>query len=255
MNSAITDTVGDLMAYLPAFIRISATLLLMPGLGEVTIPAIIRVGLSLGMTLALSPVLPAFDGLVGASFSTIASTVISELLTGIWFGWLTRLVASALPMAGQYAGYMIGLSNILQNDVNAGAQSDAMGTLFSMAMPVMFLTSGLYMLPLRALVGFFDLVPIGHVLPVADGTRACVAGVETLCLLSLQLASPFIVASILWNILIGQLARLGGRMQIYFLSFPGQILAGLLILMLSIQPILIAWQHYAESILWHLPGS
>lgn len=255
MNSGITDTVGTLMAYLPAFIRISATLLFMPGLGEVTIPTNVRVGLALGMTLALSPVLPVFDGLAGAPFSTIVSTIISELLTGAWFGWLTRLVASALPMAGQYAGYMIGLSNILQNDVNTGAQSDAVGTLFSMAMPVVFLTSGLYMLPLRALVRFFDLVPIGHFLPVADSTQTSVAGVGTLCLLSLQLASPFVVVSILWNILIGQLARLGGRMQIYFLSFPGQILIGLLVLMLSIQPMLIAWQHYAESMPWHLPGS
>ncbi len=206
------------------------------------------------MTTALAFVLPASDILSGAPVSTVASTIMSELLTGLWFGWLTRLVALALPMAGQYAGYMIGLSNVFQDDVNLGAQSGVLGTLFGMIMPLLFLASGLYMLPLRAFVGFFDLVPIGRILPVADSTAACVAGIETLCVLSLQLASPFVVASIAWHILIGQLARLGGRMQIYFLSFSGQILMGLMVLMISIETIIQAWHRHAEVMLLHLPG-
>ncbi len=185
----------------------------------------------------------------------MATTVISELLTGIWFGWLTRLVASALPIVGQYAGYLIGLSNVLQRDIGLQAESGALGSMFSMVVPLLLLTSGLYMLPLRALVGLFDLVPIGQVVPRADGAETCVAQVETLFRLSFQLASPFVVISILWHLVIGQMARLGGRMQIYFLSFSGQILLGLLVLMLSVEPMLLAWQHYAASMLQRLPGN
>jgi flagellar biosynthetic protein FliR len=179
---------------------------------------------------------------------------VNELLTGNWFGLLTRLVALTLPMAGQYAGYMVGLSNVLQADVDPTVQSDALGSLFGLITPLLFLVLGLYRLPLRALVGFFDLIPIGHLLPLADSAEALAVGVGKSFFLSLQLASPFVIVSILWNLFIGQMARLGGRMQIYFLSFPGQILLGLLVLIVSIEPILLAWQHYAEPVLLHFPG-
>jgi flagellar biosynthesis protein FliR len=255
MNSTTSDLLKTLIDHLPAFVRISATMLLMPGLGEAVVPATVRIGLSACIAIAVSSVVPPVDMQANMPGIKIATTVISELLTGIWFGWLTKLVASALPMAGQYAGYMIGLANVLQADVEPAAESGALGSLFGLIVPLLLLTSGLYTLPLRALVGLFNLVPIGQVIPWADGTETCVAQVETLFRLSIQLASPFVVISILWNLFVGQMARLGGRMQIYFLSFPGQILLGLFVLMLSIEPMLLAWQHYAASMLQHLPGN
>jgi flagellar biosynthetic protein FliR len=224
-------------------------MLLMPGLGEAVIPVTVRIGLSAGISIAISSAVPPTDLQVDTPPTGVAITIISEILTGIWFGWLMRLVASALPMAGQYAGYLIGLSNVLQADVEPASESVALGSLFSLIVPLLLLTSGLYRLPLRALVDFFDLVPVGHIIPWTDGAETCVAEVEELFRLSLQLASPFVLISIFWNLIIGQMARLGGRMQIYFLSFPGQILLGLFVLMLSVQPMLLAWQHYAALIL------
>jgi flagellar biosynthetic protein FliR len=255
MNSTVSDLLTSLIVYLPAFVRISATMLLMPGIGEAVIPATVRIGLAACIAIAVSSVVPSADLQTDTSAVKIATTVIGELLTGIWFGWLTRLVASALHMAGQYAGYMIGLSNVLQANVEPWAESGALGSLFSLVVPLVLLKSGLYMLPLQALAGLFNLVPVGQVIPWADGTETCVAQVETLFRLSIQFASPFVIISILWNLFVGQMARLGGRMQIYFLSFPGQILLGLLVLMLSVEPMLLAWQHYAASMLQHLPGN
>src|ERR1700722_4791248 len=169
MNSTVSELLTSLIVYLPAFVRISATMLLMPGIGEAVIPATVRIGLSACITIAVSSAVPQADLQTDTPAIKLATTVASELLTGIWFGWLTRLVASALPMAGQYAGYMIGLSNVLQADVEPAAESSALGSLFSLIVPLLLLTSGLYMLPLRALAGLFDLVPIGQIVPWADG--------------------------------------------------------------------------------------
>jgi flagellar biosynthetic protein FliR len=254
MNPPVNEILASLAVYLPVFVRISAAVLLMPAIGEAVIPATVRIGLSAGIAIAVSSAMPPRDLLTDTTGIRMVTAIASELLTGIWFGWLTRLVALALPMAGQYAGYLIGLSNVLQADVEPAAESGALASLFSLIVPLLLLTSGLYTLPLRALVGLFDLVPVGHVIPWASNVKACVAQVETLFRLSLQFASPFVIISIFWNLVIGQMARLGGRMQIYFLSFPGQILLGLFVLMLAAEPMLLAWEHYAGSALQYLPG-
>jgi flagellar biosynthetic protein FliR len=254
VNHLATDIIEALPLYLPVFIRVALALMVMPGLGETTVPAIARIGISGGIALALTPIVIAPDQAPHVRDLELIPTILSEAVTGIWFGWLTRVITQVLPTVGQYIAYMIGLSNVLQQGVDLGAQSSAFGTLFDIVAPLLFLSSGLYMVPLHALVGLFAVIPIGHVLPLADSTETSVAATGMLIRLSMQLASPFIVMSVLWHIFVGQLSRLGGRLQIYFVSFSGQILLGLLLFMLSIGPILVSWDQMASQFLSQMPG-
>jgi flagellar biosynthesis protein FliR len=254
VNHLVADLSSSLPLYLPVFIRVALALMVMPGLGEVAVPAIARIGISGGIALALTPVVIPSDQASHVRDLDLLPTILSEAVTGVWFGWLTRVIAQVLPVTGQYIAYMIGLSSVLQQGVDLGAQSSAIGSLFNNVAPLLFLSSGLYMLPMHALVGLFELIPVGHILPSADGAEASVEATGTLIRLSMQLASPFIVMTVLWHILVGQLARLGGRMQIYFVSLSGQILLGLLLFMLSIGPILVSWARMADQFLRQMPG-
>ena len=125
---------AELLAALPAWAfafvmvlaRIGSACMLLPGVGEAELPATIRAAFALAFTLLLVPVvaplLPASpaDGL-GALLMVAA-----EVVTGVWLGWLARLVMLALPMAGQIVAGMIGLANVLQPDVQLGPQSSAL---------------------------------------------------------------------------------------------------------------------------------
>jgi flagellar biosynthetic protein FliR len=254
VNHLVADIASSLPLYLPVFIRVALALMLMPGLGETAVPAIARIGISGGIALALTPVVIPADQAPHIREIDLIPTILSEAVTGIWFGWLTRLITQVLPIVGQYIAYTIGLSNVLQQGVDLGAQSSAIGALFDIVAPLLFLSSGLYMVPLHALVGLFGIIPIGHVLPLADSAEASVEATGVLLRLALQLASPFIVMTVLWHIFVGQLARLGGRLQIYFVSFSGQILVGLLLFMLTIGPILASWDQMANHFLRQMPG-
>jgi flagellar biosynthesis protein FliR len=85
--------------------------------------------------------------------------IAGEVVTGLWFGWLARMIVLALPVGAQLIGYMIGLSSVLQPDPELGAQSSVLGKLFEMVAPVILLISGLYKLVLTALDGLFRLIP------------------------------------------------------------------------------------------------
>jgi flagellar biosynthetic protein FliR len=208
----------------------------------------------LSITILLMPELQPMMPPVPAAGVSLGLMVAGEVVTGLWFGWITRMIVLALPICAQFIGYMIGLSSVLQPDAELGAQSGALGKLFEMAAPVLILVTGLYRFPLTALTGLFQLIPPGHMLPVADSTEIAIRAVSTGFSLALQLASPFVVIAIVWHIAMGLIARIVSRLQIYFVSMPGQIVTGLALLTITGSAIILAWREGAQAYFIGLPG-
>ena len=94
--------------------------------------------------------------------------IAAEVITGLWLGWLARLLVLALPVAGQFISYMLGVANVLQPDPELGGQATPIARLFALAAPLAILVSGLYAMPLAALAGSYRLIPAGTLLPAAD---------------------------------------------------------------------------------------
>jgi len=234
--------------------RVGAAMALLPGIGESSAPAIVRAGLAFGIALLVLPSVAPLVPPVPDPGLAAAGMVAAEVVTGLWLGWLARLVVLALPIAGQIVSYLLGLSNVLQPDAEIGAQATAVAKLFDVAVPVLVLGSGLYVLPLAALAGSYTLIAPGALLPSADTAATAVSAVAKAFTLALQLAAPFLLASVVWTVAIGLLARLVPRLQVYFLAMPAQILGGLLLLALSIAGLLSAWQGAARGMLMSLPG-
>jgi flagellar biosynthetic protein FliR len=123
-----------------------------------------------------------------------------------------------------------------------------------MAAPVVILVSGLYKLPVIALDGLFRLIPPGHMLPATDTTEIAIHAVGTTFSLALQLASPFVVIAMVWHVAMGQIARVASRMQIYFVSVPGQIMTGLAFFAICGSAISLSWRGEVETFFSALPG-
>jgi len=253
---------GALIARLPdwsfAFVlvlaRAASACMLIPGVGEAELPAMIRAGFALALAMLLVPVLapamPAPPADVWRGFAMVAG----EVATGLFLGWLARLLMAALPLAGQIIADLTGQASVLQPDSVLGPQGAALGRLFGLAAPVLLLASGLYALPLEALAGSYRLVPPGSLLPAADATQTSVAAVEQCFALALQLAAPFLLAGIVWQVALAALARLAPQIPVFFLAAPAQLLGGLALLAALGASLLGVWQDRVASGLAALPG-
>ena len=93
---------------------------LLPGVGEAVAPAIVRIGLALSITILLLPELQPMIPPVPAAGLSMGLMIGSEVITGLWFGWVARMIVLALPIGAQFIGYFIGLSSVLQPDPNWG---------------------------------------------------------------------------------------------------------------------------------------
>lgn len=237
-------------AFLLVLSRCGMAVVLMPGLGEAEAPATVRMGLAVALTLLVLPgigVVPLADG-----WHT-AGMVAAELLCGGLLGGLARLITLALPMAGQIISFMLGLSSVVQPDPVLG-QSSALMRLFSVVAPVIVLGTGLWVLPVTALIGSYALAPAGTMLPIGDGAQAVLEVVSTSFSLALRLAAPFIFASVVWQVAMGLTGRLVPHLQIYFAAIPGQIVGGLALLALLSMSLLESWSEAARQGFGTLPG-
>lgn len=255
-------TDADLLASLPSLVfafalvvcRVGMVVMLLPGLAEVEAPPMVRVGLALGLSLLLlpsvAPHVPAFpDGIDGPRM------IAAELLTGLALGWLARLPALALGMAGAIIATLVGLANILQPDAALGGQSTALAKLFGVAAPVLILATGLYALPLSAMAGSYSLIGPGGVLPAGDIADLMVRVAGSSLALALQLSAPFLVAGIVFQFAVGLVARVAPQLQAFSIAAPGQILGGLVLLGILASRILSTWETGVSASWSALPGS
>ncbi|AQS88208.1 flagellar biosynthetic protein FliR [Neoasaia chiangmaiensis NBRC 101099] len=244
--------------------RVSAVVMLMPGLGETSSPMTVRAGLAVGLTFLIAPTAAsifAADGLTDAAPLRVLALASVELFVGLFLGWLARLAAMILPLAGQFLSLLTGLSSVLQPDPELGAETSVLSRFFSLLAPVLLLTSGIYIYPIRALVGSYDFIPPGGALwgavqwPILeDTTHVVIQTTERMFVLSLELIAPFLLLSVLWQIALGIVSRVIPNLQIYNLATPLQIIGGLALLALLLRPMTVVWGNWSFDMLSHLPG-
>jgi flagellar biosynthetic protein FliR len=256
------DDPALLLASLPAWAfaavlllaRVGAACSLLPGIGEAELPATVRLLFVCAFSVLIFPGVMPLMPAVPADVPHILLMVAAELFTGLWLGWLTRLIMMALPMAGQMVAMAIGATNVLQPDAMLGAGASALSRLFGLAAPVLILAAGLHGWTLTALAGTYRLVPPGQFLPIADTTATVVTAVGEAFALALRLAGPFLMAALLFHVSIGLVARLVPQLQIYFAAAPGQIAAGLALLAVAMLAISGTWLEVVRGSLAALPG-
>lgn len=255
----MTETIRDLIldhafALLLVMARTGTMFAIVPGLGESSIPAQVKAGVILALTLVLLPGIEPLLPPRPESELSLAGMILAEMANGLWFGWLARMLTLSLPMAGQFIADVTGQSNILISSPDLGAQTAAVSRLYEMAVPVLILSTGLYRLIVTALIGFYHLVPPGTLPRAADGAWAAAGAVSMGFELALRLAAPFILAGVAWNVAIGLMARMVPRLQIFFIAAPGQIGMGLLLLTVLAVPLLAVWMDAMRASLGALPG-
>jgi flagellar biosynthetic protein FliR len=234
--------------------RAGTILVILPGLGESAIPAPIKAGMMLGLAIVILPSVRPMLPPRPDSDLLLAAMIAREIVNGLWFGWLARILAISLPIAGQFIAEVAGLSQILVVSADLGPQTAATSRMYELAVPVLILSTGLYQPILAAFVGFYRLVPPGTLAAPADGMREAIAALALTFELALRLTAPFILAGFAWNLGAGLMARMVPRLQIFFVMAPGQIGLGLILLAMLAHPLIAAWMEAMRTSVTTLPG-
>jgi flagellar biosynthetic protein FliR len=113
----------------------------------------------------------------------------------------------------------------------------------------MVFTTDLHHLLFAAMRDSYLMFKPGQMLPVGDFAQMMVGIVGGAFKVGLQLAAPFVVFGLIFNLGQGVLSRLMPQVQIFFVSMPANIYLGFVLLMLLLTPIMMWYlDHFSMGI-------
>ncbi|MFM8363883.1 MAG: flagellar biosynthetic protein FliR [Verrucomicrobiota bacterium] len=228
----ITIRIEDIYPGMLIFLRASGLFLVMPVFSGQMIPAPVRIGIAAMIAYLLAPIFGDFGGLPGHWFVFVLE-VIHEVLAGLLLGFAVRFLLYALEMAGEIIAVQIGLS--LSSNIDPVTRNTATppNTMLMSFGTVLFLVTGAYQFCLVAFARSFEIFPPSAIFdPQSINTVIATSG--RVFLLATQIAAPLLAISFLVNMCFSVLGRAAPSLNVFLLSFPVQILAGLTVFAMTL---------------------
>jgi flagellar biosynthetic protein FliR len=234
--------------------RVGTTMLAGPGFGENDLPPTVRAALAGVFAALVMPSVRSALPPVPETVAALVSLIAVEIIVGAWLGFMARVLVMALAIAGNIISLMVGLSSVLQIDPTLGVQVPALQRLLGLAAVALLFASGLYVLPIQAIVGSYDLIPPGAAFDVGGAAQLVTRAVAESFTLAVRLAAPFIIIALAWNAALGFISRLVPSIQVHVVSAPAQIMGGLSLFAAAVFIIFDNWSSAMQASLAALPG-
>jgi len=238
--------------FMLVFARIGAMVMLLPGLGEVNIPARIKLSIALLLTLIILPLHRQAYQVDMSSLAPLMVLMVHEIVIGIVLGATARVTLSALQVAGSVIAQQLGLGFVTAIDPTQGQQGLLIGNFLTILGLTLLFATDSHHLVIAALNESYRIFSPGEFFPSGDvaalATRAFAAAFK----IGMQLSAPFLVFGLVFNIGLGVLARLMPQMQVYFVGVPLSIIVGFLILALVISAIMGTFLDYFVGVMHEL---
>lgn len=222
------------------FARIGAMVMLVPGLGDASVPPRIRLSFAFLLCLILTP-LVARGLTVPATIGEGAGALIRETLIGLMMGSILRLFFTSLATAGEVVSIQTTLSFAQTANPGQAQPSTTISTFLALMGTVLVMSTDLHHLFFGAMFNSYKLFPFGHQLMVGDAATLAVQTVGGSFALGIQLAAPVIAFSIVFNLATGLVGRVMPQFQIFFVATPLSVMLGLSVFALSLGVIGMVW--------------
>ncbi|MBD8064304.1 flagellar type III secretion system protein FliR [Devosia sp. PTR5] len=217
-------------SYIILFARVAAILMLMPALGEQTIPVRMRLSFALLFTLVLYPLLSSAIPATSDNLPAMVGLLFHELAIGLILGAVVRLTVMATQVAGSIVAFQTGLSGALAADpTQAGVQGAIFGSFLSFLGVALIFATDLHHMALAAIYDSYMVFAPSDPIMFEDATQLVIRTVSHTFSIGVQMSAPFIVFGLVFNLGAGILARLMPALQVYFVLMPANIIVGLLL--------------------------
>jgi flagellar biosynthesis protein FliR len=238
--------------FILVFARIGTMVMLLPGLGELSVPP--RLRLTVALVLA-AVILPLHRNAYQVDLGSLQPMLVmlgQEILIGGLLGMTARLTISALQVAGSVIAQQLGLGFVTAVDPTQGQQGLILGNFLTLLGVTLVFASDLHYLVIAALNDSYSLFRPGEVPLTGDMAALITKTIGGAFKVGVQLSAPFLVFGLLFNLGLGILSRLMPQMQVFFVGVPLSILIGFLILMFVVSAMMAVFLGYVGGVMQQL---
>jgi flagellar biosynthetic protein FliR len=225
---------GYALAYAFVLIRITAILFVFP-LWSGSLPMVWKLSGAVWLSVLFSHVVPpeALPETLGLKVVVIGG--IQEFLTGALLGFLVRLFLAAVTLAGQLAGFQMGLAIANVIDPTTSDRYTIIAQLMNLIAMFVFLEMDGHLMAVRVVAKSFEwLPPFSADLGGEVFHDLVFSGGKEMFRLALQIGWPISLALLLVYLSMALLSRVAPQINMLMVGFPITISVGLVVIMIGI---------------------
>lgn len=222
------------------FIRVGAIMAVLPAFGDQPVPPRVRLVLAVMFTMivapAIAPTLPALP----SHQAQAAALLAPEAITGLFLGLFLRFFVLALQIAGSIAAQSTSLSQIFGGTAVVDPLP-AIGHVLVVGGTALAALLGLHVQAASYIIHSYTLFPFGFAIEPELVAELGTAEVTRAFGLGFTLAAPFLIASLIYNVILGVINRAMPQLMVSFVGAPALTAGGLLLFFLTAPLMLSVW--------------
>lgn len=215
-------------------LRISALLLTAPPFSNNVFNLRLRIVVALALTWMVYPLhaWPPIDPLSAPGLAEI----FNQLAIGATMGLILQIVVAALVLAGHAISATMGLTMANMIDPSVG-NVPILSQFLIVLSTLIFVGTGGHAMLLGLVLESFRWLPIGQSILTQDAYGLVVRWSSMIFLGGLLMALPVMVSLLFVNVGLGVVTRAAPSLNIFAVGFPAMVIAGFIVLMLSMDSV------------------
>ena len=231
---SLTISLPQIQAFFLIFLRVAAILFTAPIFNSRNIPVFFKAGLAFAVSFILFPMLDLGETPFRSEAVPFILGTVSEILIGIIIGISVRMIFTGIQLAGQLAGFQMGMAMANIIDPATSEQVPILAQLNNLIALLVFLTVNAHYWFLRALVDSFHLVPPFQFRFTGSLMEQLMSLAGNIFVIAVKVGAPLIVVLLFMSVAFGLAARTVPQMNIFFVAMPLKILVGLLFFLFAL---------------------
>ena len=231
---SLNISLPQLQLFFLVFIRVGAILMFMPVFDSKSIPLFFKIALAFATSIVLFPMLELEPPPVLGNVFLLGVRVISEILIGLVIGFAVKLIFAGVQLAGQLAGYQMGMALANVMDPASSQQVPLLAQFTNLFALLIFITINAHHWFIKALKHSFEIVPPLNASFSGSLMAQIIKMSGNVFVIGIQVGAPVIAAMLITSVAFGLVARTVPQMNVFIVAIPLKIGVGLLFLGFSL---------------------
>lgn len=207
-----------LQKFILIMVRVTTFIVVCPGFSYKGLSNIFKVALSIAISMFIHSIIP--DVFLTNSMYGLLFLSIREVLLGLSMGYITKLVFTAIEIAGQTVDFQIGFSMAAMFDPSTGINASHYGRIYYWLSIAVFFILNMHHMMIEAIIYSFDIIPIGELVFSGNGVEGVIKLFISSFELAVNLAAPLVIVALITDVVLGIISRTVPQINVLMLGMP-----------------------------------
>ena len=224
-------SLGEVQTFFLICARIAGIVFTAPVFDSRNIPTSVKAGVTLALAVAMFPLID--FRFANPSLLKLFVSVLGEAAVGMVIGIGTRILFSAVELAGQLVGFQMGLGIVSVIDPLTQARLSVVAEFKYLIAMLLFFSLDIHHVFLRAIAGSYKMIPIAGMVISSTLVEYMMKITVEMFVLALKIGAPIIAVNLFVSVGLGIVARTVPQINVFIVGFPLKIGVGLITVGLS----------------------